>query len=136
MSEKETAERLTPKQHKAIEALLAQPDVTAAMAAAGVARSTLYRWLKQPAFRRALQEVEAAAIAELQRSLIRLGDKAIKALEAALDGKAAVSVKVRASNYILGRLLQLHELVDLQEQLNEQAKQIQEMQEQIERGRR
>ncbi len=133
MSEKET---LTPKQLRAIEALLTQPDVATAMTAAGVARSTLYRWLKQSAFRRALQEAEVVAIAELQRSLIRLGKKAIKALETALDGKATVGVKVRAGNYILGRLLQLHELVDLQEQLNEQAKQIQELQEQIERERR
>ena len=42
---------LTHTQHRAIECLLMSPTVVDAAKKAGVSRATLYRWLKNPAFR-------------------------------------------------------------------------------------
>ena len=40
--------KLTPKQEKAITALLGQPSSAAATAAIGVNAATIYRWLHEP----------------------------------------------------------------------------------------
>ena len=42
--------KLTPKQEKAISALLGQPSIEAAAAAIGVNAATIYRWLHEPDF--------------------------------------------------------------------------------------
>jgi phage terminase small subunit len=109
------AENLTYRQRKAVEALLSTTDTTQAALAAGVSRETVYRWMRDPAFRDALKAGAAEALEALSRSLVRLSDKAIKTLEDALtyDLKAP-GARVRAADVILGRLLQLKELVDLE----------------------
>lgn len=47
-------EELTPLQIQAVRALLSERNRTAAAAKVGVSRVTLWRWLKQPAFRQAV----------------------------------------------------------------------------------
>ena len=44
------AAKLTPKQEKAITALLAQPTIEAAAASLGINPATVHRWLQEPAF--------------------------------------------------------------------------------------
>jgi len=120
--------KVTPRQRKAIESLLTQGDVKSAAAAAGVARQTVYRWLKKPAFRAALAEAEAEALASLSRALVRLGEKATRTLEQAIDGEAdtRMSTRVRAADIVLSRLLQLRELVDLERRVTELERKLEE----------
>jgi hypothetical protein len=114
------AEQLTPKQNKAVAALLATSDALAAARAAGVTRGTLYTWMRAPAFRAALHEAEAAALNAVSRSLVRLAEKAVTTIEAAMnDTSAPMSVRLRAADAVLGRLLQLRELVTLEERVRE-----------------
>ncbi len=111
---------LTPKQYKAVRALLAAPDVTAAAKDAGVSRDTLYRWMGEPAFVAAVREAEADALAAVSRSLVRLATRAAATLEAAMDTPyAPVTVKVRAADAVLSRLLQVRELVTLEARVRE-----------------
>ena len=115
-----TLGKLTPRQRRALESLLVTGDVTAAAAAASVTRQTVHRWLAQDAFKAALREGEAAKLEALSRSLVRLGDKAAQALEGALDDQAAQpGAKVRAADVVLGRLLQLRELVSLEQRVSD-----------------
>jgi len=111
-----TPRQLSPRQRRALESLLVTGDVTAAAAAAGVTRQTVHRWLALDVFKAALREGEAAKLEALSRSLVRLGDKATQALEGALDDAqpAAAGLRVRSADIVLGRLLQLKELVDLE----------------------
>lgn len=113
-------ENLTPRKRKAIEALLTTCDTTKAAQAAGVSRDTVYRWLKQEVFKNALEAGAKEALESLSRSLVSISSKAIETLEAALayDIKAP-STRVRAADVILGRLLQLKELVNLEERVSE-----------------
>ena len=106
-------EKVTPRQRKAIEALLTTATVAEAARVAGVKRQTIYRWMKQDSFRAALAEAEREALESLSRALVRLGDTATKTLDAAMRGAESESVRVRASDIVLSRLLQLRELVDL-----------------------
>jgi len=130
MVENATLGKLTPRQRRAVESLLATGDVTEAAAAAGVVRQTVHRWLDQDAFKAALREGEAAKLEALSRSLVRLGNKAAGALEAALDDQTAQpGAKVRAADVVLARLLQLKELTDLEERLTY-------LEEEMQRGQR
>jgi len=115
MSTNVTLDRLSPKQRKAVEALLTTGEVTAAAQAAGVARHTLYRWLKEPCFIAAVRETEARALDELSRLLVRLGRTAAATLAKAMSDPAApYPTRVRAADATLGRLLQLRELATLE----------------------
>ncbi len=64
---------LTPRQQQAIACLLSSPTIEAASKNAGVSRSTLYEWMRIPAFQeefeRAKREQFQAAVGQL-RSLV------------------------------------------------------------------
>jgi hypothetical protein len=110
-----TPERLTPKQRRAVEALLATGEVKAAAAQVNVGRTTLYRWLKEPEFLAAVRQAEAEALDELSRLLVRLGRTAVATIAKAMsDPGTPPSTKVRAADAALGRLLQLRELAQLE----------------------
>ena len=111
---------LTGKQRKAVEALLATGEITAAAKEVGVARETLQRWLKQPAFSHAVKEAEAKAIDDLSRMLVRLGRTATATLAKAMtDAATPMSTRVRAADVSLSRLLQLRELATLEARVTE-----------------
>ena len=86
---------LSPKQEKALTALLAGATPTQAAKTTGVSRSTIYKWLVLPHFeaefnarRRELSEAARERLAQLEL-------KAIVAVEAAIeagDAKVALSV--------------------------------------------
>ena len=63
-------QELTPLQIQAIRALLSERNQTAAAAKVGVSRVTLWRWLKQPAFRQVVMAGIQAQV-ELIRADIR-----------------------------------------------------------------
>jgi transposase-like protein len=94
---------LSPKQRKAIESLLTSGTVADAARAAGVTRDSLYRWLKDEHFARALRDAEGLALEGLTRSLTMLGDKAVAALVAVFDDEAAPhAVKLKAAAIVFG----------------------------------
>ena len=120
MPQDRTDPQLTPKQRKAVEALLTTGDASAAAQAAGVSRDTLYRLLKQPAFLGTVRDAEAAALDELSRLLVRLGRTAAATLAKAMSDPAApYPTRVRAADAALGRLLQLRELACLEARVAE-----------------
>jgi len=111
---------LTPKQRKAVAALLTTGEVTAAAREAEVSKDTLYRWLKQPVFLAAVRQAEAAALDELSRLLVRLGRTAAATLAKAMsDPVAPYPTRVRAADAALGRLLQVRELATLEARVAE-----------------
>jgi transposase-like protein len=106
---------LTPRQRKAVEALLATGEVAAAAREVGVSRDTLYRWMRQPLFVEAVRETEARALDELSRLLVRLGRTATATLAKAMSDPATpAATRVRAADVTLARLLQLRELATLE----------------------
>ncbi len=115
MSHNATTLELSPKQRRAVEALVASGEVRAAAQVAGVSRETLHRWLRQPGFLAAVRAAEASALDNLSRSLVRLGGVAASTLDTAMQDPATpVASRVRAADVTLGRLLQLRELATLE----------------------
>lgn len=116
MSANETEKKLTPAQRLVIEKLLTSGSVEDAANAAKVARSTVYRWLKDAAFVAELRSAEALAVESLARSLAGLGDLAASALRDALTD-AKISVRLRSAEVVIGNLLRLRELVSIEQRL-------------------
>jgi phage terminase small subunit len=109
---------LNPKQRSFLTALLACGEVKAASEAAGIARDSAYRYLKDPVFQEALRAAETETIKEVSRGLTRIAKKALRVIDAALDDpEASVGEKLRAADMVLNRLIQIRELSDLEERL-------------------
>ena len=120
MPQKLTPGELSSKQRKAVEALLATGEVSAAAKETGVSRETLHRWLKQPRFLQAVRSAEAAAVEELSRLLVRLGRTAAATLAKAMNDPATPpATRVRAADAVLGRLLQVRELATVEARVTE-----------------
>jgi hypothetical protein len=110
---------LTIKQKKALETLLQTGSVTAAAAMAEVSRETLYRWMEKDSFQAAIAAAESEALKSLSRSLLSLGEMATQTLETVMSDKTApAGVRVRSADVVLGRLLQLRELNELEERIS------------------
>jgi len=109
---------LTPKQARAIPALMCARNVADAAKAANVAERTLYRWLGDPVFRLRLNEAEGEAIDTATRRLLQLQDPAIDALDTILqDPEAAPTVRLRAATAVLDYLIRLRELRNVEARL-------------------
>lgn len=109
---------LTARQRRFITFLLVEKDVKSAADKAGIGERTAYRWMKNPGVKSAILEAEGAALQTVTRALIRLASQAVETLEGAMaDGDARQSAKIRAADIILGRLLSLRELSDIEQRI-------------------
>ena len=115
MNEKVT-KKISPTQLKVIELLLTSSTVGEAAAAAKVSRNSIYRWMKDDTFISELRSAEAEAVQGLSRALVGLGEKATRALADALDSDK-ITIRLRASEIVIGNLLKIRELVDLESRL-------------------
>ncbi|MGV0975799.1 MAG: hypothetical protein ACOYBO_07715 [Azonexus sp.] len=101
-------------------ALVATPTAEGAAAAAGVARSTLYAWLEQPAFVAAVTAAHAGVLEDAQR---RLG-AALKLATAAIlrileDENQPAHVQLRAAELVIDSLLKLKQAGEFERRLTE-----------------
>jgi hypothetical protein len=115
---KATEEKLTPKQERALVALLDCGETKRAAFVAGVGEVTLWRWLQLPAFqsryRAARRQLVETAIAQLQSDCT----VAVRVLrEVAEDKQAPASSRVAAAKTILEQSIGAIELMDLQERV-------------------
>lgn len=111
-------EKITPEQLKGLTALFEHGDKSKAARAAGVSRTTLYRWLREdPVFQEAYSEATRAALKEFSATLVRLAGKAAKALEDALDDSQDMHHRLRAADIVTARLLAVQELIDMEQRI-------------------
>ena len=108
-----------PRQEEvAISALLAEPTIVEAATKAGIAESTLRRWLQEPAFKAAYRtarcQVVEAAIGRLQT----VTTKAVDTLERNLTC-GIPAVEVGAAKSVLDQAVKAVELVDLAERVEQ-----------------
>jgi hypothetical protein len=107
----ENVSKLTPKQHTAINALIAQSSIDSAATKAGVTPRTLYRWLDEPTFRLALNTALDKSIDAAARGLVRLTERAIEVVETVLDNEQLhPATRLRAADLVLSNMLKLAEL--------------------------
>jgi len=120
MTQDETVKQLSTQQNKAIAALLENGSVTAAAAAVGCRRGTIYRWMKDPQFSAELRSAELRAIEDLGRGLVGLGDDVRSTFKRAMNSDDSPwSVRVRAANAAAVHILRYKELIDLEQRLTD-----------------
>jgi hypothetical protein len=95
-------QELSRKQHALILALLSNPSVDQACKACGVGRSSFYRYLQDPVFRREWADAKAAGFSEAIAILSRAASTCANVLtEIATDKSAPVTGRVSAARAIL-----------------------------------
>lgn len=110
---------LSKNQLKAIDALLSCGSITEAAATVGIARVTLYRWRNDPAFMDALQKAEGEALSIVTAGFAGLVGKAMMAVSDGLAEEEDISVRLRAAESVLSRMIQLRELVSIEQRITE-----------------
>jgi hypothetical protein len=119
---------LRPNQLLAIQALTATGRISEAAAAAGVARKTVYAWLREPAFKSQLDEAARAALGELARTLALGSQDAAGVLRSIMSNtKQPGHVRVRAALGWITAMSSLYQIFEfearlaaLEDRLNEQ----------------
>ena len=112
--DKRESKELSSKQRAAIAALIAGCNHQEAAAKAGVHGNRITEWMREPDFLQALRDAEALALEAVSRDLLALASKARDAIESVLDGNAADSIKLRAADVVLTKLLAIRELATLE----------------------
>lgn len=113
--EKREGKELSSKQRAAIAALIAGCNHQEAAAKAGVHGNRITEWMRDPAFIQGLRDAEALALEAVSRDLLALASKARLAIETVLDDdQAADSIKLRAADVVLTKLLAIRELASLE----------------------
>ena len=113
-------ETLTPIQQRAIIALMESRNIKVAAQRVRVGRSTLQRWLKEPAFQKALSESESEVIGNASRSLLAGMEIAITELYRIMTNPNPDSenTKRKACNDWLGFLLKFREYSNYEERIS------------------
>lgn len=110
---------LTQRQRIAAKAIAAGETIAAVAVMANVGRKTIYRWLDQPDFTKAVTMAGDEAVADLTRRLVGISMLALDQLETILtDPDAQPNVKCRAAEIILARLLPLREMTEIDARLS------------------
>lgn len=111
---------LTPKQTRAVLALLEHPTLKDAAAAAGVAESTLHRWMQQEKFKAAYMETRRAAVNQSIAHLQSATGEAVTCLRDVMKSTTASdAAKVSAARAVLELSLKAVEIEDLAERVKQ-----------------
>jgi hypothetical protein len=119
MTQNDAPKAITPKQARAIQALLTNPTLTKACGEAKISRSTLGRWLADPRFNRALIEAEGQALQDTTRLLLTGRDAALKTLGDLMTKATSDNVRRQAANDWLNFMYKSYELQTLETRISE-----------------
>ena len=108
-------EPLTPKQEKAIAALLSEPTLKGAAQQVKVSEITIIRWLREDAFRDAYQEARREATKQAIARLQQASSEAVDTLRDVMNTKyLQAGARVSAAKTVLELSLKAIETEDLQ----------------------
>lgn len=109
---------LTPKQHKAIAALLTEPTIGAAATAAGVGERTLYTWLGDAGFRVVYLAARREAVGQAVAQLQRISSEAVLVLQSVMnDATKPASARIAAARSVLEFSIKAVEMEELEQRL-------------------
>jgi transposase-like protein len=104
------------RQAKAIPILLSTDSIEAAAKQAGVTKNTLYSWLKQQDFDKALSDSRKKLLDKALEKLTGISMKAVNTLEQLLSAESE-AVRRAAANDVLGHALKYRELSEIEARL-------------------
>lgn len=108
---------LTPKQHKALAALMSSATIGDAASAVGVGERTIWSWLKQPDFAAAYRDCRREATTQAIAQIQQISSAAVARLQQLLDcGKP--TIELGAARTILEFAVKAVELEDIAARLS------------------
>lgn len=114
------AENLTPKQRRAIAALVSGQDFGQAAADAGVSVRTLHRWRTTPEFAAELRGADSEQLNAVARTLNGASHDAVSVLvEIMRAPETSPALRLRAAGEILKHRASFFELLTLEQRLSE-----------------
>lgn len=118
MSTKDSPQGLTYKQNRAILALLSEPTVKAAAAAAKIAEVTIHRWLNDPTFSAALKETRSRVFESTLTALQSASGVAVETLREVMEDKTAQpAARVSAAKTVLEISVRARDIIETEERL-------------------
>ena len=124
---KEETPELSPKQEKALMALLTESTIKQAADKTGIGETTLYRWLQEEAFDRAYRNARKRALTQTITKLQQTTTSAVETLKNVMeDSESPASSRVSAAKTILELAFKGYELDDLAAKVEEMEKYIEE----------
>lgn len=109
---------LSKKQTDFIVALMTCDTITQAHEQAGISQASAYKYLKDPIFKKAMNEMRTEAMRTVTQKLMNSGTDAVDALTTIMnDTSAAHTARVSAARAILDHLTKTFELSDIVEYL-------------------
>lgn len=115
--------KLTRRQLKAIPFIVSNPNYTRACEEAGIKKSTLYKWLKQPEFMAELYRQRSEFVDAAFSMIAQNIEKAVSTLVGLLDSSDD-RVKRLTANDIINHFLKHKELQDLEERIEQVEKRL------------
>jgi len=117
-------DRLTGAQSRFLAALLFARSVREAAEKANVAERTAWRWMNEPAVRRAWAEMQSLMLQNAVQRVVSVVDKAMSTLEHVMDGERySPASRVSAARVVIGLAARLADGADFgsaSEQFNRQ----------------
>ena len=105
---------LSPKQEKALIALLTEPTISAAAKTAGIGERTLHTWLGEDAFAKAYRDARRAAVQQTIARLQQASSMAVTTLMEVMDGMGnSPAARVSAAKAVIEQTLKSTEIEDL-----------------------
>jgi hypothetical protein len=109
--------RPSPRQMRAIVALIGGKSIASAAAAASVSPRTLHTWRSDPTFATALQRARDEAFREALETLRRVAATAVATCEGLMAVKSDANVRLAAARTVLQVALRSHEQVVIEQRL-------------------
>jgi len=116
MSETDTRTKLTNRQLKAIPHIVTSPTYTEGCQKAKINKTTLYKWLKEPAFKNELDQQRDEVAAEAFGVLTQGLTKAVETLVGLLDNKDDRLKRLTAKD-IIDFIIRHKEVEDLEQRI-------------------
>lgn len=106
----ENFKKLNDKQQIALSLLLTGDNNKIVASKVGVDENTIYRWRNDPLFKELLVNLRIQALESIEIKLHALGDKALNKLLSILDNAENENNQLKASIFILDKILQYERL--------------------------
>ena len=110
--------QLTPRQHRAVECLIAGTSISDAAKCANIGERTLYRWLGQEDFQSAVRRSRQLSLTQLATHLQHMASRAAGTLDEIMEDKNATSAsRVSAARHSMDMFYKAATLEDIMERL-------------------
>lgn len=117
MTEKQTTDDLTPRQHSALSALMSEPTIRKASEASGVPEKTMYTWLRDASFQAEYRVMRREATQQAIARLQQFSASAAATMVSLMASGNPAAIRLAAARSVLEYAVKAVEIEDIQQRL-------------------